>query len=205
MVNGHVMVESALVDGEALRQHRYAGHLGMMVFITSEAMLFAGMFALYAGYRLAYPEDFARGVAANLRWVGSLNTYLLLISSWTLALALPRLRSGRSANALIGTTMVLGLTFLGMKTYEYARHIQDGLVPGTHAHGKTIFLALYYLMTGTHAIHIVAGLVLVGLAWVKAARGHPQRLEIAALYWHFVDLMWVFLWPLFYLVSGPRP
>lgn len=192
-----------------LEQQQAAGRLGMMVFIASEIMLFAGMFGLYFAYRIAYPGDFAHGVAGNLRWAGSLNTYLLLISSWCMAMALARLRTGLGgANLFIAAAMLLGSLFLGIKSYEYLLHVSDRLVPGATTHsgqGSNAFIALYFLMTGIHALHIIVGLVLIVLAWPRAARGHPHRLEVAALYWHFTDLMWVFIWPLFYLLGRSTP
>ena len=193
-----------------LAQQRAAGRLGMTVFLASEAMLFAGMFGLYAAYRLRYPTEFAHGVAEGVLWAGTLNTWVLLTSSWAIAVALARLRQGarRSARLLVALTVALGVAFLAIKGGEYAHHLHAGMAPGgagAPGHGLVAFTALYFLMTGTHALHVVAGLALIALAWRAAARGSPHRLEIAALYWHFVDLIWVFLWPLFYLLRQGGP
>jgi cytochrome c oxidase subunit 3 len=182
--------------------------LGMMVFLASEAMLFAGMFTLYAAGRIRHPQVFADGVEHNLRWVGTANTYALLTSSWCIALAVVRLRSGcrRTALVLIAITLVLGLLFLGLKGYEYQWHLSQGDGPMTVEHhdpGIALFMGLYWLMTGTHALHVIAGLILLGcVAWRVAYRhAAAPLLEAAAWYWHLVDLIWVFIWPLFYLLG----
>jgi cytochrome c oxidase subunit 3 len=182
--------------------------LGVMVFLASESMLFAGMFALYAAGRLAYPRAFAAGVARNLLWVGTANTYLLLVSSWCIAAAVVQLRRGRrrAALALSGATMLLGIAFLGLKGHEYAHHLAAEEGPGGDAPvgaGGRFFTALYWLMTGAHALHVVAGLALLGwLAWlVGRRRTGAATLELGAWYWHLVDLMWIVLWPLFYLLG----
>jgi cytochrome c oxidase subunit 3 len=182
--------------------------LGMMVFLASEAMLFAGMFTIYAASRIRHPQEFADGVEHNLRWVGTANTYVLLSSSWCIAVAVVRLRSGsrRTALALMAATMMLGLLFLGLKATEYRWHLSAGDGPEAVAHhdpGIALFMVLYWLMTGTHALHVIAGLILLGyVAWRVARRQADEHLlEAAAWYWHLVDLVWVFLWPLFYLLG----
>ncbi len=186
--------------------------LGMFVFLASESMLFAGMFALYAAGRIAHPHAFARGVAGDLGWIGATNTYLLLISSWCIATAVARLRAGERRRGLIFTaaTMLLGAAFLGLKAYEYAHHLAAGEGPGApppagQADGIALFHALYWLMTGTHALHVIAGLALLGWMSTRILRGRSGAglLELGAWYWHLVDLMWIFLWPLFYLLGRP--
>jgi cytochrome c oxidase subunit 3 len=199
-----------------------AGRLGLIMFIASEAMLFSGMFALYGAYRLIYPHDFAAGVRGNELWAGSLNTGLLLTSSWTVALAHVALsrQQRRQAGWLIAATLLLAAAFLVVKGSEYLEHIRHGEVPGSvplpglgaavSEQGRTTFLALYYLMTGTHALHVMAGMLFIAIAWWSSrprADGPPlvrtgHLMDLAALYWHFVDAMWVFLWPLFYLLRG---
>ncbi|HEY4240384.1 MAG TPA: cytochrome c oxidase subunit 3 [Kofleriaceae bacterium] len=174
-------------------ERRY--RLAVWIVIASEALLFAGLFALYAAYRVQYPQAFAAGVRADLAWVGAGGTFLLITSSFAIAAAVQR---GGSRPAL-AVTFVLGATFLVLKAIEWSDHIAHGIVPGAFGGppGSALFTTLYYGMTGLHALHVVVGLALV--AWVFV-RG--KRLPLVALYWHFVDVVWVFLWPLFYLLRG---
>jgi cytochrome c oxidase subunit 3 len=195
------------------RQHATA-RLGMWVFLGSEVLLFAGLLALYAAYRFAYPAEFhAASAHANLV-IGTVNTYILITSSLTMALAIHATRRGRRLQtvALLGATIALGLTFDVLKAIEYAGHLAEGLAPGAYyafdglpAHGAALYVTLYYLLTGLHALHVTGGLgVLVWLA-LRARRGDftPTShiaLELGGLYWHLVDLVWIFLWPLLYLI-----
>ena len=196
------------------RQHATA-RLGMWVFLGSEVLLFAGLLALYAAYRFAYPAEFhAASTHANLV-IGTVNTYILITSSLTMALAIHATRHGnrRRTVALLGATIALGLAFDVLKTIEYAQHLADGIAPGVYyafgelpAHGVVLYVTLYYLLTGLHALHVTGGVgVLVWLA-VRARRGDFTpgshiALELGGLYWHLVDLVWIFLWPLLYLIG----
>jgi cytochrome c oxidase subunit III len=196
------------------RQHATA-RLGMWVFLGSEALLFAGLFALYAAYRFAYPAEFhAAAGHANLA-LGTINTYLLLTSSLTMALAIHATRDGqrRRSVALLLATIALGLAFDALKAIEYAEHLAEGLAPGAAyafpglpARGVALYVTLYYLLTGLHAVHVTGGVgVLAWLAW-RTRRGDftPAShiaLELGGLYWHLVDLVWIFLWPLLYLIG----
>jgi cytochrome c oxidase subunit 3 len=189
-----------------------AGRLFMWAFIASEALLFTALFGLYAGYRGLYPEAFSVGIGENLKVVGSVNTMVLLVSSYFVATAVLLLERGRRRLALICTvtTVVLGALFLMLKGYEYRDHLMHGLYPGgaesLHVRGASVFFALYFLMTGAHALHVMVGMSVLAWLAVRIHRGdlgaetaHP--LEIGALYWHLVDSIWIFLWPLFYLTS----
>jgi cytochrome c oxidase subunit 3 len=179
----------------------HAARLAMWLFLGSELLLFAGLFALYTAYRAEYPALFASGIARDDLAIGSTNTAVLITSSFTAAFAVHAMRDGRRRATLIAlaATLLFGLAFLAFKSVEYAEHLSDGLYPGTD-----IFFTLYYLMTGLHAIHMVAGLVVI--AWL-ASRVWRKRitaerhtaLELGALYWHLVDCVWIVLWPLFYL------
>lgn len=195
------------------RQHATA-QLGMWVFLGSESLLFAGLFALYAAYRFEYPLEFhAASAHANLV-IGTINTYLLLTSSLTMALAIHAARQGnrRRTVALLGATIALGLGFDVLKAVEYSEHIAEGLAPGAYyaydalpPHGVVLYVTLYYLLTGLHALHVTGGLVVLVWLAVRAQRGHftPRSylaLELGGLYWHLVDLVWIFLWPLLYLI-----
>lgn len=190
-------------------QREEALRLGMFVFLGSETLLFAGLFALYAGYRAEYPLMFARGVDLNEEWIGSVNTLVLLISSTSAALAELSLRRGRAgtARALLLLTVLLGCVFLGLKGLEYAHHWREGIRPGARyafaglaGPGSSLFFTLYYLMTGLHALHVVAGLVALTWLGLSARINAGKAVELAVLYWHLVDIVWIFLWPLLYLI-----
>ena len=210
------MREPAVAEHFAdLATQQHSARLGMWVFLTSEVLLFAGLFALYASYYARYTRDFHRAVEHNTTWLGTTNTLVLLTSSFTVALAvwLLRNRDRIVALALVIVTMGLGFAFLAIKAVEYVKHAHEGLLPGLHfasetLHGPgiTIFYTLYWLMTGLHALHMTAGLTVMGWLAVRLARGtlsgsDPIALELGAMYWHLVDIIWLFLWPLLYLMK----
>jgi cytochrome c oxidase subunit 3 len=189
----------------------------MWIFLASEILLFTGMFALYAGYRTHYPRGFSEGIAADLKWDGSANTAILLLSSYLVARSLPSVKAGhrKRAVALLLGVLFLGLCFLALKGYEYEQHFADGIYPTPMAPyfqehttpGLPIFFTLYYLMTGAHAIHVIVGMAVILAMTLRVQRApvvehmhHP--LEIGAMYWHLVDVIWIFLWPLYYLTGG---
>jgi cytochrome c oxidase subunit 3 len=184
------------VTAEARRIH--ASRLGMWVFLGSELLLFAGLFAVYAGYRARLPRMFVEGSAATDLVLGSANTGVLLTSSLLAVLAVHarRTRHPRRASQLLAGTTALGTLFLVLKAVEYHAHLTGGLGPG-----GPVFWTLYYAMTGLHALHVLAGMVILGvLAWQLRYRElEAHVLENGANYWHLVDLVWLFLWPLFYL------
>jgi cytochrome c oxidase subunit 3 len=186
----------------------------MWVFLASELLLFAGLFALFASYRALHPQGFHEAVAHSSKILGSINTAVLLVSSALVAGSVHALRAGlRRASAwLIVGTMALGLVFLFNKFVEYREHFADGIYPGGHgAHfvhhttpGLATFWSLYFGMTGLHAIHVTVGLIILGVmvAGIRSgsvSRPMSHRLELAAIYWHLIDIIWIFLWPLFYL------
>ncbi|HSN28556.1 MAG TPA: cytochrome c oxidase subunit 3 [Kofleriaceae bacterium] len=179
----------------ALNEHRRY-HLAVWIVIASEALLFAGLFALYWSYRAEFPAQFDAGITHDVQWMGGLNTFLLLTSSFAIAWSILMTRQGRRGAATISlvVTLVLGAAFLFFKFWEWKMHGDEGLVPGS-----SLFFTLYFLMTGLHALHVIAGMSLVTWVTVRAERG--LALELVALYWHFVDVIWVFLWPMFYLAK----
>lgn len=202
---------------ESLERQAHAAHLGMWIFLGSETLLFAALFGLYASYRAVFPEAVAFGVSHNGQALGSVNTLLLLTSSFTVAASTRALARGRrgATLALLALTLFLAAGFLVVKGIEYAAHYAEGIyADGTGAffdehalRGLPIFYLLYYAMTGLHAVHVVVGMgILSYLAWrvargtVDPPRDHP--LHLGALYWHLVDVIWIFLWPLFYLTRG---
>jgi cytochrome c oxidase subunit III len=198
----------------SMAQQAHAARLGMWIFLASEILLFAGLFALFVTYRAVHPEAFAEGVRDNAKVFGSLNTGVLLSSSYLVATAVHRVREGRlgAARALVLGTIALGAVFLAVKLAEYGHHFREGIYPGgrgsffaTHpADGLPIFWTLYFFMTGLHAVHVTVGMILLSTTLLGMRSGRitgraPQRMEVAAIYWHLVDLIWIFLWPLFYL------
>jgi cytochrome c oxidase subunit 3 len=197
-----------------IEQQADAARLGMWVFLASELLLFAALFALFLTYRGLYPAGFAAGVAHNTKVFGSVNTGVLLVSSALVASAVHALREGRARRAawLVAGTMLLGLSFLVIKVTEYGLHFAEGILPGgkgaffaQHSEeGLPVFWTLYYLMTGLHAVHVTVGLGILAFMGAGIRRGAVRRamahrLELGAIYWHLIDVIWIFLWPLYYL------
>jgi cytochrome c oxidase subunit 3 len=199
---------------EDLAKQDHAARLAMWVFLASELLLFAALFALYTSYRAMYPDDFARAAAHNNLAIGTINTFILITSSATVALALWAVRGGlqRLASGLLIFSIGCGVLFLILKGVEYAQHFRAGIYPGVGFHsaeltgpGARLFFTLYYLITGLHAFHVVAGLAVLGWLLEGSLRGRfaPQdhlRFELGTLYWHLVDVVWIFVWPLLYLL-----
>jgi cytochrome c oxidase subunit 3 len=197
------------------RQRDHALHLGMWLFLGSETLLFAGLFGLYAAYRSVYDADFAAGVDHNNATIGTANTLILIISSFFVAWSIHSLRANKRRMCIgsLLVAMLLGCTFLVLKLVEYSGHFAEGIEPGPHysfaelpATGARTFFTLYYSMTGLHALHVIAGITILGWLALRVKRGRtiperPVELELGGLYWHLVDLMWIFLWPLLYLTG----
>jgi len=197
-----------------LDKQAHAARLGMWIFLGSEAMLFTGLFALYAGYRVMYPVDFAAAVAHDNLAIGTVNLFILLTASLAAALGLVALRAAalRRAAGLFLFTMASGVVFLFLKGVEYVQHFHEGIYPGIHYHfaelparGANVYFTLYFLSTGLHGLHLVAGIGLMLWIAVGCLRGvygpaNRTRVENSVLYWHVVDVFWMFLWPLFYLM-----
>lgn len=196
---------------EDLPKQEHASHLGLWIFLASELLFFAALFTLFAGYRLAHAETFDRAVRHNAVALGTTNTAILLGGSTLVAVGVALFRRGRhrAGAALFAVTATLGLVFLGVKGAEYTLHFHEGIFPGgagtffgEHREpGYPIFFTLYFGMTGLHALHVIVGIGL--LAWIalRARAVTAHRAELVGLYWHFVDLIWIFLWPMFYLLG----
>jgi cytochrome c oxidase subunit 3 len=199
----------------AADQQRDAASLGMWIFLSTETLLFGGMFFGYAVYRLWYPEAFLEAGRHTILVLGAINTAVLLVSSFLVALAVHRIERGGwfSVTALLWSAAVLGGVFLAIKGFEYAREIDEGLFPGpgfhiegAHPRGQEMFFVLYFTMTALHAAHVLVGMLVLGVCgWRVFMAREPARLattvDLAGLYWHFVDVIWIFLFPLFYLVG----
>jgi cytochrome c oxidase subunit III len=204
---------------ETLEQQRESAELGMWLFLVTEFMFFGGLFMAYLAYRFNYPEAFDLGSAKMDLVLGTINTLVLLASSLTMALAVHAAHEGKR-DAIIRfllITLALGLVFLLIKSYEYHHKYEEHLIPfgglpfeyasHEHARGLRTFYNLYFLMTGFHAFHMVIGMVMLGVLAVLARRGDlvgPRSIVVhnVGLYWHFVDLVWVYLFPFFYLITG---
>lgn len=191
----------------------HAARLGMWLFLATEILLFAGLFVAYTLYRSIYPEGFLEGSSHLDVTLGAVNTVALVTSSLTVALGIASAREdrGRLAALLLVITFALGATFLVIKSVEYGHKIHEGALPGRYfrmdveAPGVPLFFLLYWLSTALHAIHVTAGLgVLTWMGWrcwrQEFSREYFVPVENAGLYWHLVDLVWIFLFPLLYLV-----
>jgi cytochrome c oxidase subunit III len=211
-----------------LEQQREAGVLGMWVFIAQEVMFFGGLFLAYLIYRMTYPDAF-KAASNHLNWtIGTFNTAVLITSSLTMALAVWATQTGRKPKvqvAFMAATVLLGLTFLGVKAYEYREKFVDGLIPiagwfnpskdlvhhwteaGVTVQNVQMFYWLYFAMTGLHALHMIIGIIIIApiMWWAWHGRYSPEYhspVENFGLYWHFVDIIWIFLFPLLYLLGA---
>ena len=204
------------------QQQYQSGLLGMWAFLVSEIMFFGGAFATYMVYRHAAHEPFAEASRHLDVYLGTINTFVLLTSSLTMALAVRAAQMSRRGQSvfMILLTVVLGCVFLGIKLVEYEHKLHDGLFPlfgmpfnysaigyeGDNAGAVRLFFGLYFGMTGLHAVHMIIGvgimLVTVVLVWRADEVVDRQLLvENVGLYWHFVDVIWIFLFPLLYLID----
>jgi cytochrome c oxidase subunit III len=194
------------------RQRDLANHLGMWTFIATEVLFFGGLFLAYFIYRITYPAAFAAGSHALNFWLGTINTAVLLASSLTMALGDAYIKRGNRAalRSCVIATASLGVVFLAIKASEYHEMYAKHLLPGMLFDSRMsppvqLFVFLYFAMTGLHAVHMVIGLGL--MAWLLRLNGRGRLtaarhapVEMFGLYWHFVDCVWVFLYPLLYLI-----
>ena len=207
-----------------VEQQRNAASLGMWLFLATEIMFFGGMFCAYLIYRVSYFKEFAAGSQSLQLEVGAANTVVLICSSLTVALGVRAAQMGkrRLLVILLLLTMLFGLTFLGVKGYEWHREYKEHHVPGFGFDAKNlieehpnlgidpqhaqVFYSLYFAMTGMHAIHMIIGVGLFTWLTFMAWRGdygpeYYTPVENAGLYWHFVDIIWIYLFPLLYLID----
>jgi cytochrome c oxidase subunit 3 len=208
-----------------LEQQRETETFGMWLFLATEILIFGAVIMCYTVYRLSYPRDFEAASAKLNILIGSINTIVLLSSSLTMALSVHAARVGRQQMLLtcLGLTILLGGTFLGLKVVEYYEDYKEKLVPGlafepgewtkveggegpVHPQYVKLMLVFYYIMTGLHAAHMIIGMGLLVWLVMRARAGMltPVRymaVEVVGLYWHFVDIVWIFLLPLLYLTG----
>ncbi len=180
-----------------------AAKLGIWTFLATEVLLFGGLFTAYVVFRLKFPEMFHKDFVHLNRVMGAANTVVLITSSLTVALAIAAIREGRqkALKLFLSLTILLAGVFLVIKYFEWTEKFAHGLHPGTD-----IFFSLYFMMTGLHGLHVLGGMLVLGAMLVMAGRGkfsesYHTPVEISGLYWHFVDLVWIYLFPLFYLIG----
>jgi cytochrome c oxidase subunit III len=213
-----------LVQFDDIQQQDETTKLGMWTFLATEVMFFGGMFVAYILYRWKYHAGFALGSNSLIMWAGFLNTGVLLVSSLSMALAVDEAKLGNPKKViqLLLITMVLGSIFLGVKAVEYTIDFNESLIPGFKFHPEhlikhleeahsleklknvELFFFIYFAMTGLHALHMVIGIATLGtLAYLihRSKFADGATVESVGLYWHFVDLVWVFLFPLLYLID----
>ena len=194
-----------------LQQQYEAANMGMWAFIAQEIMFFGGMFGGYTVYRYKYFDAFVEGSNHLPIELGALNTAVLIASSFTMAMAVRCAQQGAKNNLLrwLLATMGLGVTFLAVKAVEYADKWHDHLIPSSAFEGSgplKIFFSFYFAMTGMHALHMIIGIGLIIWLIPKVVRGtfdaeYFTPIENFGLYWHFVDIVWIFLFPLLYLIG----
>ncbi len=198
---------------ESLEKQQHAARLGMWLFLATEVLLFAALFAAYAVYRYLFAPEFAEASRGLQTWIGLVNTVVLVTSSFTVAMGLDRAvhGKGKGTRLLFAVSVLLACLFLVFKYVEYAHHFQTGELPGRFYGGEIpgpgapIFFTLYFMITGLHGIHVVVGMTVLAVVGVRAGQGaytpeYHVPVELAGLYWHLVDLIWIFVFPLIYLI-----
>lgn len=232
-IHGHPALQHHF---ENMEQQREAGTLGMWVFLVTELMFFGGMFLAYTIYRSKFPADFASASNHLDIALGAINTGVLIVSSFTMAMAVYFTQTGKPRPQILCLvmTLILGITFLGIKAVEYRDKYEDNLIPGRLIPGRPydpevaqegdhdphklhllpgatvrhveMFFWIYFAMTGMHALHMIIGAGLITFLIVFSVKGrfdpeYHSPVEVIGLYWHFVDIIWIFLFPLLYLLG----
>jgi cytochrome c oxidase subunit 3 len=199
---------------ENLEKQQHAARLGMWVFLATEVLLFAALFTGYAVYRYLFTPEFVAASRSLATWIGLVNTLVLVTSSFTVAMGFDRAArgNGKGTRLFFALSFLLAVVFLVFKYVEYSHHFHTGELPGKYytstlvqGPGAPIFYTLYFLITGLHGIHVVIGMTVLAVIGWRAGRGAYTReyhvpVELGALYWHLVDLVWIFVFPLIYLI-----
>lgn len=190
-----------------------ASKTGMWLFLFTEMLLFGGLFVVYSVYRYRNPMAFHLAAHELSVVIGTINTIILLTSSATIAMSITAIQKKNKKLALVflAITIFLGLAFLVNKYFEWGEHIKEHIYPGSpvlalRGQGDVLFYGLYFFMTGLHALHIIIGLIFIGIITGKIVKNkitynNHVLLENSGLYWHLVDMIWIFLFPLFYLIT----
>jgi cytochrome c oxidase subunit 3 len=201
------------IAGTHVHRDDVGARMGMWLFLFTELLLFGGMFILYSVYRFQYADDFHLAAKELNTILGAFNTAVLLTSSLTMALSIIAIQRDQKTLSLFlqVITIVLALFFLINKYFEWTAKFHHGIYPGSEellskSSGEILFFGLYYVMTGLHGIHVIVGMFLIAIMSRMTRRGtitHDNyvRLENTGLYWHLVDIIWIFLFPLFYLIT----
>jgi cytochrome c oxidase subunit III len=198
----------------SLHTQQEAARLGMWLFLATEVLLFTALFTAYSAYRYLFGHAFEEASRLMHTSLGAANTLVLLTSSLTAALAVYHARRGGSRRSvlLLAATLAFAATFMVIKAFEYSHHFHEGQLPGKYysyaelqAPGASMFFTLYFLMTGVHGLHVLIGMGVLGFLMVRSLRGayspaYNTPVELGVLYWHLVDLIWIFLFPLLYLI-----
>jgi len=196
-------------------QQMDSAKLGMWIFLLTEVLLFGGLFCAYAVYRAWYPETFVNAHKELNVWLGATNTVVLITSSLTMALAIRSMQLGKKDLTLMHLWLTLGLagTFLVIKYFEYAHKFHVGQLPGKYyffegieGTNPHVFFSVYFLMTGLHGFHVLVGMGVITWMILRTRKNefssaYYTPIEMTGLYWHLVDLIWIFLFPLLYLIS----
>jgi len=212
--------------GDPHHQHHFAtmeqqfdtAKLGMWLFLATEILLFGGLFVGFGLMQQRYPREFVEAHTHLVRWQGSLNTVILLISSFTMVMAVQSAKDNRKQKTsfFLVLTILCACAFLVVKYFEYSHKFEEGWLPGKFyratgdaipgSHGYATFFAFYFMMTGLHGIHILAGIGLLSWILMRTRRGEFSHtyytpVDLVGLYWHIVDLIWIYLFPLYYLIQ----
>ncbi len=199
----------------SLEVQTHAARLGMWLFLSTEVLLFAGVFVLYGVYRYLFPEAWAAASRSLDLTLGTVNTVVLITSSLTAALAVHYAKEGQNKKVVVmfGLTLLMALGFLVIKAFEYEHKFHVGALPGPHYHfqdiqlpGAPLYFSVYFLATGLHAFHVCVGMGVLTWLMIRTMRtpnlgpNNYTAIELGSMYWHLVDLVWIFLFPLLYLV-----
>jgi cytochrome c oxidase subunit 3 len=192
--------------------------IGMWLFLVTEVLTFGGLFAGFGLMQNKYPQEFVGAHEELKRWAGSTNTVVLLVSSFTAVMAVlaARTNQGKKAAMYLWITVGFGAVFMCIKAYEYMSDFQEGLYPGKYyshhgdliagSHGYATFFSFYFMMTGLHGLHVLIGMGLMSWLAIRARRGefsdkYYTPVDLVALFWHLVDMIWIYLFPLYYLIT----
>ena len=216
--HSHAESPALRVQFDTEAQQKDASTLGMWLFLITEVMFFGGMFLVYTVYRHVYPGIFAIASSSLNVYIGAANTVVLLCSSFTMVLAVRAAQLGQRKTIILFLilTLILGGIFLGVKAYEWNEKFQEHHIPGSSFHFEgmqpdeqahaQLFFSLYFAMTGLHALHMVIGVGMLLFLIRQAQKGkysaeYMTPVDLGGLYWHFVDIIWIFLFPLLYLID----
>ena len=208
------------------QQHHFAtmeqqfdtSKIGMWLFLATEVLLFGGLFVGFGLMQSRYPQEFIEAHEHLQRPLGALNTVVLLFSSWTMVMGVLSAQKGQKQKLVVFLTLTIlcACIFLGVKYFEYSHKFEDGLLPGhwywhkgdaiPNSHGYATFFSFYFMMTGLHGFHILGGIAVLVWILIRANRGefgpkYYTPVDLVGLYWHLVDLIWIYLFPLFYLIK----